>query len=139
MLKSIKVGDYMTRNLMTFKPDMDLYEAIDRLLSHRVSGAPVVDAHGHLLGLVSAGDCLQRVLKGAYHEESGGTVETCMTRNVRTITPDTDIMQACELMLNDDFRRLPVLKDGRLVGQISRHDLLRAAKEFAQHDLGKRT
>ena len=60
MLKSIKVRDYMTRNLVTFRPEMDLFTAINRLLEHRISGAPVVDGQGHLVGLLSEGDCLAR-------------------------------------------------------------------------------
>lgn len=92
MLKSIKVGDYMTRHLVTFRSDMDLFTAINRLLEHNISGAPVVDSQGHLIGLLSEGDCLRGILAGAYHEEVGGNVSAYMAREVETVTSQTDII-----------------------------------------------
>jgi CBS domain-containing protein len=137
MLKSIKVGDYMTRHLVTFRSDMDLFTAIHRLLEHNISGAPVVDSQGHLIGLLSEGDCLRGILAGAYHEEVGGNVSAYMAREVETVTSQTDIIEASERFLRGRRRRLPVVDDGVLVGQISRHDVLRAVKEFALHEQGR--
>lgn len=137
MLKSIKVGDYMTRHLVTFRSDMDLFTAINRLLEHNISGAPVVDSQGHLIGLLSEGDCLRGILAGAYHEEVGGNVNAYMAREVETVTSQTDIIEASERFLRGRRRRLPVVDDGVLVGQISRHDVLRAVKEFALHEQGR--
>ena len=136
MLKSIKVRDYMTRHLVTFRSDTDLFTAINRLLEHRISGAPVVDSQGHLIGLLSEGDCLRGILSGAYYEAVGGTVSTYMTTEVETVTPEADIIELSERFLRGR-RRLPVIEHGRLVGQISRHDVLRAVKEFAQHEQGE--
>ena len=65
MLKSIKVRDYMTHHLLTFRSDTDLFLAIDRLLEHRISGAPVVYSQGHLIGMISDSDCLRGILSGA--------------------------------------------------------------------------
>ena len=62
MLKSIKVRDYMTRGLITLTPEMDLFEAIGILQTNKISGAPVIDENGHLLGMLSEGDCLRTVL-----------------------------------------------------------------------------
>ncbi|MBU1331334.1 MAG: CBS domain-containing protein [Gammaproteobacteria bacterium] len=137
MLKSIKVRDYMTRRLVTFRTDMDLFTAIHRLLEHRISGAPVVDDSGALLGLLSEGDCLRAILSGAYYESVGGRVGDYMTRTVETVSPETDIIEVSQRFLDGRRRRLPVVEAGRLVGQISRHDVLRAVKEFAQHDQGQ--
>jgi len=137
MLKSIKVGDYMTRHLVTFRSDMDLFTAFNRLLEHNISGAPVVDSQGHLIGLLSEGDCLRGILAGAYHEEVGGNVSAYMAREVETVTSQTDIIEASERFLRGRRRRLPVVDDGVLVGQISRHDVLRAVKEFALHEQGR--
>lgn len=138
MLNSITVRDYMTRHLLTFHADTDLFTAIDRLLEHRVYAAPVVDEHGHLIGLLSADDCLKNIIDGTYYEEVGGAVEASMTREVFSISPETDIMQAAELLVRGGRRCLPVVENGKLVGQVSRHDLLRAVKEFAQHQHDKR-
>lgn len=137
MLKSIKVRDYMTRHLVTFRSDTDLFTAINRLLEHRISGAPVVDSQGHLIGLLSEGDCLRGILSGAYYEAVGGTVSTYMTTEVETVTPEADIIELSERFLRGQRRRLPVIEHGRLVGQISSHDVLRAVKEFAQHEQGE--
>jgi CBS domain-containing protein len=137
MLKSIKVRDYMTRHLVTFRSDTDLFTAINRLLEHRISGAPVIDSQGHLIGLLSEGDCLRGILSGAYYEAIGGNVSAYMTSEVETISPETDIIEVSERFLRGRLGRMPVIEDGRLVGQISRHDVLRAVKEFAQHDKGR--
>ncbi|ERI53462.1 CBS domain-containing protein [Pseudomonas sp. AOB-7] len=137
MLKSIKVRDYMTRHLVTFRSDTDLFTAINRLLEHRISAAPVVDSQGHLIGLLSEGDCLRGILSGAYYEAIGGNVSAYMTAEVETISPEADIIELSERFLRGRRRRLPVVEDGHLIGQISRHDVLRAVKEFAQHEQGK--
>lgn len=136
MLKSIKVRDYMTRHLVTFRADTDLFTAINRLLEHRISGAPVVDTQGHLIGLLSEGDCLRGILSGAYYEAIGGNVSMYMTTEVETISPETDIIEVSERFLRGRRRRMPVIEEGRLIGQISRSDVLRAVKEFAQHEQG---
>lgn len=139
MLKSIKVRDYMTRHLVTFKADTDLFTAINRLLEHRISGAPVVDGRGHMVGMISEGDCLRSILSGTYYDSIGGTVADYMTTKVESISPETDIIEVSQIFLQGRRGRMPVVEDGRLVGQISRHDVLRAVKEFAQHDPGRRT
>lgn len=136
MLKSIKVRDYMTRHLVTFRSDTDLFTAIHRLLEHRISGAPVIDSQGHLIGLLSEGDCLRGILSGAYYEAAGGNVSTYMSTQVETISPEADIIEVSERFLRGRRRRLPVVEQERLIGQISRSDVLRAVKEFAQHDQG---
>lgn len=137
MLKSIKVRDYMTRHLVTFRSDTDLFRAIDRLLEHRISGAPVVDSQGHLIGMISDGDCLRGILSGAYYEEVGGSVSGYMSTQVETISPEANIIEVCQRFLRDKRRRFPVVEEGVLVGQISRRDVLRAVKAFAQHDPGQ--
>lgn len=135
MLKSIKVRDYMTRHLVTFRPDMNLFTAINRLLEHRISGAPVVDEQGHLVGVLSEGDCLRGILSGAYYEAIGGDVGAYMTTDVEMVSPEADIIEISERFLRGRGR-LPVVEGGCLIGQISRSDVLRAVKEFAQHDQG---
>ena len=133
MLKSIKVRDYMTRGLITLKPDMELFEAISLLQKNRISGAPVVDENGHFIGVLSEGDCLNAIIKDIYYEEAGGRVSEYMSTEVETIGPDEDIIDIAIDFNKKRKRRFPVIEDGRLVGQISQRDILRAVLEIAQH------
>ena len=137
MLKSVKVRDYMTRDLVTFSEHTDLFKAIDILLTNRISGAPVIDASGRLIGLLSESDCLRSILSGSYFEEVGGSVSTVMTAVVETIDADADIVKAAEHFIHRGRRRLPVVDAGRLVGQISRRDILRAVKAYNEHGAPK--
>jgi predicted transcriptional regulator len=99
------------------------------LLDKRLSGAPVVDGRGRLVGVLSKKDCFEVVYSTSYHQEWGGRVEEYMTREVTTIESGTDIIKAADLFMSSGFRRFPVLENGRMTGQISRADLLRALEE----------
>ena len=126
MLVSITVKDYMTRHLITFSPDMEILQAARTLVERRISGAPVVDEHGNLIGMLTEKDCLKVALHAGYHEEYGGKVSEFMSPKVKTIEADTSIVDVAKIFLTDPHRRYPVIDDNRLVGQISRHDVLRA-------------
>ena len=132
MLKSVKVRDYMTTNLIVFHPDTELFQAIHQFLSSNISGAPVVDSDGRLVGLLSEVDCLKSILSGSYYdyESLGGTVSECMTRDVDVLSPEEDILAVSERFIKERRRRFPVVEDGKLIGQISRKDVLRAIKDF---------
>ena len=81
-IKSIQVKEYMSGKLVTFSPDTDVRDAIHELVRHRIAGAPVVDNHGTLVGMLSEFDCLSVILKAAYHEHPGGPVSELMTTEV---------------------------------------------------------
>ena len=123
------VDDYMARDLITFMPGDDIHTAVNVLLDERLSGAPVVDGRGRLVGVLSKKDCFEMVYSTSYHQEWGGRVEEYMTREVTTIESGTDIIKAADLFMSSGFRRFPILKNGRMTGQISRADLLRALEE----------
>lgn len=139
MLKSIKVRDYMATHQVTFHADTDLYTAIDLLLEHRIAAAPVIDEQGVLIGLLTEIDCLRGILSGAYFEETGGTVGACMTTRVETVAADLSVIEVAERLLHGGHGHLPVVAEGRLLGQIGCEDVLRAVKQFAQHEPGRRT
>lgn len=130
MPSAIKAADCMVRELVTVRPETDAYDAIALLLKHRISGMPVVDESGKLVGMLSERDCLKTLLDAEYHNMPTAKVKDLMTREVKTITPDTGIVEIASLFLNAPFRRLPVLDKGRLVGQVSRKDVLRAIQEM---------
>lgn len=122
--------DYMSTNLVTFGPGTDIHRAIKSLLSNEISGAPVIDDQGTLLGVLSIKDCLKVAFSASYHREWGGVVADYMSGNPEIINADTDIVEVAELFLKSRFRRFPVMERGRLVGQISRYDVLRALEEL---------
>jgi len=131
MLKSVKVTDYMTRQLITFYADTPLFDAIKIFSEHPVSGAPVVDKAGQLVGVMSEVDCLRGILNKTYHkEEVGGTVGEFMTTKVDTVNGNTDIIAVAEQFIQRGRRRIPVVEDGKLIGQVSRKDILRAVHDF---------
>lgn len=134
MLRSVKVEDYMATGLVSFRPETDLFEAINDLLNYKISGAPVTTESGDLVGIISEVDCLKAILTLTYHEEEfGGQVKDCMTTGVETVGYDEDIVDVAKIFIEQGRRRLPVVKDGKLVGQISRSDILRAVEVFAQN------
>jgi predicted transcriptional regulator len=131
MLRTIKVSDYMAANLITFKPDMEMRLAISFLVEKRISGAPVVDDHGNLVGVLSEQDCMKMALSAGYHEDLGGLVKDFMSDSVVTIDADTSILALAQMFIDSPYRRYPVLQNGRLVGQISRRDVLRALESIS--------
>jgi CBS domain-containing protein len=131
MFRSILIDDFMTKNLATATEDMDLLSLVDLLLRRGISGAPVVDGSGHLIGMVSEHDCLKAILVGTYQGEVGGSVSDVLTSSVETIRLGTSIVEAANQMVTSGRRRLPVVDhENRLIGQISRSDLLRAVRAY---------
>lgn len=125
-LRSVLVKDWMAANLVTLSPDMDVMDAVARLVEGRIAGAPVVDNHGNLVGLLSEFDCMRVALDSAYHGEWGGRVSEFMTKDVLTVPADMSIIDLARRFQESRLRRFPVVDDNRLVGQISRRDVLRA-------------
>lgn len=123
------VADIMVSRLVTFAPDMNIHEAIRILLDKRLSGAPVVDATGALVGMLSKKDCLRVVFSSKYHDDWGGPVSDYMSTPVETLDAEQDLVSTAQHFLSSHFRRFPVLRDGKLVGQVSRYDILQALTE----------
>jgi len=127
MFTSLKVKDYMVVNKCTFTPDMDIFRAIHKMLESRISGAPVIDKHGNMIGFLSEKDCMQVALNAAYQQEgAAGKVSEFMTPNIDTIDVETPIIDVAERFLKGSYKRFPVVMDNRLVGTITRQNILRA-------------
>lgn len=126
MLHKILVKDYMTRNLVTLQPDNEVLHAVHTMVEHSISGAPVVDKDGKLVGMLTEKDCMQVILEAAYYSEYGGLVSEYMSSDVETINAEDSIVEVAERFLNKRYHRYPVMDNNRLVGQISRGDVIRA-------------
>ena len=130
--KSCVVKDYMARTLVTFKPDTDVLDAIHVLVNRRIAGAPVVDDAGNLLGMLSELDCMKVALDAGYHGNWGGPVSEFMSEGVKTVDADMSIVDLAQEFVTSNYRRFPVMQGSRLVGQISRRDVLRALEYLAK-------
>ncbi len=129
--RAAKARDYMARNLVTLSPEMDVLHAIAIFVEKQISGAPVLDRFGNLVGMLSEKDCMRIALTAGYYGEWGGRVQEYMHAPVTTIDADMPIFEVAQLFAEREFRRYPVTEDARLVGQISRSDVLRALQELA--------
>ncbi len=127
------VTDYMTRNVVTFHPSQSIVEAMDTFLEKGISGAPVVDEHGKLVGIISEVDCLKIMVDEAYYNLPHGkiTVAQYMSHKVATVSINSDILDVATKFLSTNYRRYPVIdENGKLAGQISRRDVLQATRDL---------
>jgi len=132
MIRSCVVKDYMAHTLVTFKPETDVLEAVHTLVEHRIAGAPVVDDEGNLLGMLSEFDCMKVALNAGYHGIWGGPVRDFMSDGVETVDAEMSIVDLAQVFIEKKFRRFPVMQGTRLIGQISRRDVLRALESISK-------
>lgn len=127
-MKKIPVTKFMAKELITFHPATDIREAIKVILKHQISGAPVVDDQKNLVGMLSESDCIKTIIAGPYNNLPGGNgkVQDYMSTKVVTVDASKTILELAYEFTNTPYRRFPVVDKGRLVGQISRSDILRA-------------
>jgi predicted transcriptional regulator len=132
--QAVTVADYMATKLITFSPHQTMQEAMETLLKHKISGAPVVDEDGSLIGVVSEGDCLKEIVRGKYNNTPSlpALVSDYMATEVISITPDKNIFEAANTFLRLRFRRFPVIENGKLVGQIIQRDIMRAVSKMKE-------
>lgn len=132
--QAIQVKDFMTTKLITFKPDESMHTVIETLVAKGISGAPVIDDDGKLIGVVSEGDCLKQVVRGKYLNtpELIGSVVNYMTPEPTCVGPEENIMEVAKKFLELRIRRFPVLENGKLIGQISQRDVMDAIQNLEQ-------
>src|SRR5829696_9133205 len=122
----LSAGAIMETDIVTSRPNVSIEAAIDTLLSEEISGLPVTDDDGRLVGVISE----FALLAVAYDRRvKNHTVSQHMTRDVISVDIDDPISRIADLCIVHRVRRVPVMKDGRLVGIISRRDVLRALIE----------
>jgi len=128
----LKVRDYMTTNLITYRPDQSVQEVVESLINNKISGGPVVNSRNELVGIISEGDCLKQLSESRYYNMplEHDNVEKRMATNVETIDGDMDVFDAANKFLQSKRRRFPIVENGKLVGQISQKDILKAALQL---------
>ena len=129
---ALKVRDYMTTKLVTFKPDQSVQEVVEALIKYRISGGPVVNNNQELVGVISEGDCLKQLSESRYYNMplEHDNVEKRMAINVETIDANMDVFDAANKFLQSKRRRFPIVENGKLIGQISQKDILKAALQL---------
>ena len=132
MLRSVELKDYMLHNPVRMNPDDSVYDAIHQILVFKVSGVCVVGDNDQLLGVLSELDCMRAILSAVYNELPVGSVSEFMTKEVISVKMHDNIVDVAQDMLEHKHRRRPVVDDeGRLIGQVTCRQLLRAVKEFS--------
>lgn len=136
-----RVSDFMTKNLITFKPDQKVISVVEMLIKHKISGGPVVNDNNELIGIISEGDCLKQISESRYYNMpmDDDTVEQRMIKNVDTIDGNMNVFDAANVFLESKHRRFPIIQDGKLVGQISQKDILKAALKMKGHNWNSTT
>ncbi len=147
----MNAGEVMTPDVVSVPPDASVAAAAQLMLQKRISGVPVIDPHGHLVGIVSEGDFLRRAETGTgrrrsrwieffmgpgrladeYVRLSGRKVRDVMTHEVQTVPPEAPLEQVARLMERHNIKRLPVVNNGKVVGIVTRANLLHAVASFA--------
>jgi len=133
--EQIKVSDYMTRNLIVFKRKQSVLEVMDILIKNKISGGPVVNEDNELIGIISESDCIKQISESRYYNQPMGniSVEQHMVADVETIDGNMNVFDAADKFFKAKRRRFPIVEDGKLVGQISQRDVLKAALKFKGH------
>lgn len=132
-LRAPSVTKYMTRDLITFTVDTEISEVIRTLLENRITGAPVLNERGEVVGLIDDKDCLKILVSAAYynHPVAKDTVGNYMSNVMKSISSHDNIVDVANIFLQTPYKRLLVKDDkGKLVGQVSRRDILRAIQEL---------
>ena len=120
------VRDHMTTDVITLSPDTEILKALHVLASNDIAGAPVLDAAGSLVGILTEKDCIRSALEATYYSQYAGLVADFMSPEVVSVSPDDGIMETAERFLKLSYHRYPVLEDGAVVGIISRRDVITA-------------
>ncbi|WP_321964584.1 CBS domain-containing protein [Paraburkholderia sp. J7] len=151
----MQASDIMTTDVITVRPNASIFEAATLLADHHISGIPVVDDSGAVVGILSESDLLHRVetgtgkpqrswfgeflhstrkLAGEYLKENAVKVDDVMTANVVSVSPSTQLSEIADVLERLRIKRVPVLDQGKLVGIVSRANLIRALASAARPD-----
>lgn len=132
MAGPILARDIMVTNLVTLSPQMQLRQASKLLLKNRISGAPVVNDAGDLIGIFSEQDVMIALIDAVYDDLPSSEIGNFMSRDLYTIHEKMDLLSIAQIFKSKGYRRLPVVQEQKLVGQISRRDVMAAVVKLIE-------
>jgi CBS domain-containing protein len=122
--------DIMSTKVHCTDPDSPILELAEKLESLKISGMPVVDQQGTLVGIISEKDTFKLILQQTFTQSLAGIVSDYMSKSVETLTPEDDLFKIADLFYTKSFRRLPVIENSQVVGLVSRRDVLKALNQM---------
>ena len=125
------VEDFMDKVFKTVTPSTRMGEAVDILMKEKLTGICVVNDDGNLVGILSEKDCLKTLMYDGFYRVPDESVERFMHRTPQTVESGLGILAVAQIFMDVTFRRLPVVNDGKLVGQITRRDIVRGMTNFS--------
>ena len=128
------IKEFMAKQLITFQSDTPIETAMESFLENKISGAPVLDNQGNLVGVLSEKDCMKTLFESSYYNNLGGFVKEYMSTDLKTINIHDTLSNVADEFIKSRFRRFPVMEGDKLVGQISRRDILRAIVKLSNED-----
>ena len=128
----LKAKDIMTENVLAVERGAPIYDAIQMLVEHEITGLPVVEADGSMVGIITEKDMLKELYDV---DDKGGKVEDFMTRVVTTFDHDESVHEICNCFIKSPFRRVPILDNGKVVGIISRADIINYILKLKHDDV----
>ena len=131
------IKEFMAKQLITFQSDTPIETAMESFLENKISGAPVLDDQGKLVGVLSEKDCMRTLFESSYYNNLGGFVREYMSTDLKTINIHDTLSNIADEFIKSRFRRFPVMEGDKLVGQISRRDILRAIVKLSNEEQSK--
>ena len=128
------IKKFMAKDLITFGLDTPIETAMETFLSNKISGAPVIDDNGSLVGILSEKDCMRTLFESSYYNNLGGLVKEYMSKKITKVNIHSTLSDVVDKFMKSRFRRFPVVEGEKLVGQISRRDILRAIVQLSKEE-----
>lgn len=129
---SLSVRDHMSSRLATLREKQDIREAVKIFTERNLFGGAVLDNLGNLVGILSVTDCIDVALRSGYHSGWRGLVGERMSRDIRTVDADDNILNVAKMFMENPYRRYPVMEDNTVVGVITRLDVLKALSKVSE-------
>jgi len=132
-----KATDIMDKDFHKFSSEMDIAKVVDIMLKKKLIGGPVVNENDELLGVISERDCLKPIEDCTYFDQYGGIVKDYIHTDVNTVDKDMDMFAICKVLRKSHHRRVIVLDDKKVIGQITIRDMLKKIRRVKKKLKGK--